>query len=325
MSDPLDSVFLEGMPDSRVVARDMSPDGRLAIAAVSVSGGPGDVAVVHFRRSGGRWDLDGRGSTRGWTLTSNPEAFEPTLGVLFEARRRRGDGAWELECRWDVPPPGADYENMIEFDQALYAGITGAEVATGEASPDSDFLVVVVVGDDGRARLISGYHGNGGYIRHTCSTDMVPTQIDVAAFDQGGPTLGVLVTPRLEDGEWKLDCVWDPPPTGDEPVWEPPPKFDTADDALRVYLPEGYDLGETRRSPRGDHAAALAVRPDKPTLVVIASWMGDGWLPHGPSKPGGSIGLMTLTTDPELHDRPSPTIRSRRRGGRWVLDCDWGA
>ena len=203
-----------------------------------------------------------------------PGGFEPTLGVLFEARRRRGDGASELGCRRDVPPPGADYENMIEFDQALYAGITGAEVATGEASPDSD-TCLVVVGDDGRARLISGYHGNGGYIRHTCSTDMVPTQIDVAAFDQGGPTLGVLVTPRLEDGEWELDGVWHPPPTGDEPVCEPPPKFDMADDALRVYLPEGYDLGETAIAARRPRRRARG-QADKPTLVVIASWMGDG-------------------------------------------------
>ena len=257
-------------------------------------------------------------------MTSNPEAFEPTLGVRFEARRRRGDGAWELECRWDVPPARVDYENMIEFDQAMYAGIAGAEVASHvAASPDSGFLVLVVVGDDGRARLISGYHGNGGFIRHTCSTDMVPTEIDVAAFDLGGPTLGLFVTPRLEDGEWKLDCVWDPPPTGHERVWEPPPKFETADEALRVNLPEGYEFGETQRSPRGDHAAALAIRPGKPTLVLTASWMGEGWWSDEPSKAGGSIGLMTLTTDPEVRDHPSPTIRSRRHRGRWVLDCDW--
>ena len=180
-----------------------------------------------------------------------------------------------------------------------------------------------MVGDDGRARLIWGYHGNGGFIRHTCSTDMVPTEIDVAAFDLGGPTLGLFVTPRLEDGEWKLDCVWDPPPTGHERVWEPPPKFETADEALRVNLPEGYEFGETQRSPRGDHAAALAIRPGKPTLVLTASWMGEGWWSDEPSKAGGSIGLMTLTTDPEVRDHPSPTIRSRRHRGRWVLDCDW--
>jgi hypothetical protein len=198
--------------DARVAAYEVHPDG---IYAVGVIVPPfGEVLAVEARWTNGRWAWDGSGGVAciGWSLTSDVESGEPALGVLYEARRRRGDATWMLECRWDTPPPPPVLgPGTRGFAEAMFEGIRGAAIVSFEEAPDANFVVGLVEGDDGTTWLVSGYLAHGGWVRHSCTARLDPVQLDVAAFADGGPTLGVVVTPRRVGAGFEVDCRWDPP------------------------------------------------------------------------------------------------------------------